>query len=114
MTKEDVLSLLEHADAPVSGEQISRTLGVTRAAVWKAINQLRQEGYAIEAASRRGYRLTASPDRLNRAVIAGDTGAAVYVSHLDLMRTMQRALRRANVPMCYSNGFNPHPILSDD
>ena len=40
------------------------------------------------------------------------TGAAVYVSHLDLMRTMQRALRRANVPMCYSNGFNPHPILS--
>ncbi len=39
-------------------------------------------------------------------------GTAVYISHLDLMRTMQRALRRANIPMCYSQGFNPHPILS--
>ena len=28
------------------------------------------------------------------------------------MRTMQRTLRRAGIPMCYSQGFNPHPILS--
>ena len=40
------------------------------------------------------------------------TGPASYISHLDLMRAMQRALRRADVPMCYSQGFNPHPVLS--
>ena len=45
MTKEEVLSLLLTAGEPVSGEHICRQLGVTRAAVWKAIDQLRQEGY---------------------------------------------------------------------
>ncbi|MGI5997407.1 MAG: TIGR03936 family radical SAM-associated protein [Lutispora sp.] len=35
-----------------------------------------------------------------------------YISHLDLMRTFQRALRRAHIPMHYSKGFNPHPSMS--
>jgi radical SAM-linked protein len=35
-----------------------------------------------------------------------------YISHLDLMRTMQRAVRRADIPIAYSQGFNPHPIMS--
>ncbi len=40
------------------------------------------------------------------------TGPAAYISHLDLMRTMQRALRRADVPLRFSEGFNPHALLS--
>ena len=40
------------------------------------------------------------------------TGRAVYISHLDLMRTMQRAFQRAGVSLKYSEGFNPHPQLS--
>ena len=71
MTKEEVLSLLLTAGEPVSGEHICRKLGVTRAAVWKAIDQLRQEGYTIEAAPRRGYTLTARPDRLDTAQVRG-------------------------------------------
>jgi radical SAM-linked protein len=39
-------------------------------------------------------------------------GRAVYISHLDLMRTMQRAFQRAGYALQYSEGFNPHPILS--
>lgn len=35
-----------------------------------------------------------------------------FVSHLDLQRFMQRALRRTNLPIAYSQGFNPHPQLS--
>lgn len=35
-----------------------------------------------------------------------------YISHLDLMRTMQRAVRRAGIPIAYSQGFNPHPIMA--
>ena len=79
MTKDEILSMLRSASAPISGEETSRALGVSRAAVWKAVDQLRQEGYAIEAATRRGYRLAALPDRLDAAVIAGDTGADVHV-----------------------------------
>ena len=34
-----------------------------------------------------------------------------YVSHLDFVRMFGRALRRAHLPMAYSEGFNPHPLL---
>lgn len=40
------------------------------------------------------------------------TGRAIYISHLDLMRTMQRAFLRAGYPLKYSEGFNPHAQLS--
>lgn len=40
------------------------------------------------------------------------TGRAVYISHLDLMRTMQRAFSRAGYELKYSEGFNPHPQIS--
>lgn len=35
-----------------------------------------------------------------------------YISHLDLMRTWERALRRAQVPLAYSEGFNPRPKIA--
>lgn len=40
------------------------------------------------------------------------TGRAVYISHLDLMHTMQRAFSRAGYELKYSEGFNPHPQIS--
>ncbi len=36
---------------------------------------------------------------------------AIYMSHLDLMRCMTRALTRAEIPVKYTEGFNPHPYL---
>ncbi len=40
------------------------------------------------------------------------TGRAVYISHLDLMHTMQRAFNRAGYRLKYSEGFNPHPQIA--
>ena len=40
------------------------------------------------------------------------TGRAIYISHLDLMATMQRAFSRAGLQLKYSEGFNPHPLIS--
>lgn len=40
------------------------------------------------------------------------TGRAIYISHLDLMQTMQRAFNRAEYRIKYSEGFNPHPTIS--
>lgn len=40
------------------------------------------------------------------------TGRAKYISHLDLMHTMQRAFSRAGYELKYSEGFNPHPQIS--
>lgn len=39
-------------------------------------------------------------------------GMSRYVSHLDLMRAMTRSVRRAEVPLWYTEGFNPHPYLT--
>ena len=39
-------------------------------------------------------------------------GRAKYISHLDLMRCWSRAVRRADVPLWYTEGFNPHPYLN--
>ena len=35
-----------------------------------------------------------------------------YISHLDFIRTFHRAVRRADIPMSFSHGFNPHPIMT--
>lgn len=40
------------------------------------------------------------------------TGAAVYISHLDLMRLFQRAFKRAGLPLTHTKGFNPRPSVS--
>ena len=40
------------------------------------------------------------------------SGSSVYMSHLDLMRTLQRGFSRAGLPLKYSEGFNPHPQIS--
>ena len=68
--KEKVLALLIARQGEfLSGEELSRRLEVSRAAVWKAIESLRADGYRIEAVTRRGYRLLESPDRLSAGLI---------------------------------------------
>lgn len=48
----------------------------------------------------------------NVRIVFSKTGRAKYVSHLDLMRTMTRAVRRAQIPLWYTEGFNKHPYLT--
>lgn len=72
MSRETVLSLLlAHPGEYLSGAAMSRTLGVSRAAVWKAIEALRQEGYEITSAPNRGYRLESAPDRVREGELSG-------------------------------------------
>ena len=66
MVKEKILAQLKDADGFLSGERISGQLGVSRAAVCKSVKKLREEGYAIESATNKGYRLLASPDLLTQ------------------------------------------------
>lgn len=56
--KTEVLKLLEgNRDKDLSGQEIADRLGVTRAAVWKAVKALKEQGYRVDAANNRGYRL---------------------------------------------------------
>lgn len=60
--KTQILTLLKEADTYLSGQDICTHFGVSRTAVWKAINQLKKEGYVIEAVPNKGYYLKTSPD----------------------------------------------------
>lgn len=40
------------------------------------------------------------------------SGLAIYISHLDMNRCMTRAVRRAEIPLWYTEGFNPHPYMT--
>lgn len=65
MLDEKILKILRsHRDSYVSGEDICRSVGISRAAIWKRIENLREEGYDVEALPHLGYRLVAIPDRL--------------------------------------------------
>ncbi|WP_143760899.1 biotin operon repressor, partial [Clostridium haemolyticum] len=63
--KEEIISLLkENKDNFISGEKISEKFGITRAAIWKYMKAIKNEGYKIESVSRKGYKLISSPDLL--------------------------------------------------
>lgn len=48
----------------------------------------------------------------NQRIIFSKLDTARFISHLDLMRTFQRAFLRAGIPIRHTEGFNPHPFVS--
>ena len=62
-----ILDILLNADDFISGQEISEKLGVSRQAVWKSINALKEKGYEIQSVTNRGYRLVSSPNYLNES-----------------------------------------------
>lgn len=69
--KSEILSALRQSEGYISGQELCERFGVSRTAVWKGINQLKNEGYQIEAVQNKGYRLvdirTVFPKRSWRA-----------------------------------------------
>ena len=61
--------MLRETDGYVSGQELCNHFGVSRTAVWKAINQLKEEGYEIEAVRNKGYRIVDIPDRITADAI---------------------------------------------
>ena len=87
----DILAILSGGDY-VSGEKISQELGISRAAVWKRIAQLREEGWQIEAAGRRGYRL-----------IPGDSLDPIFWVNQLTTKTLGRAINHYEHTITSSN-----------
>ena len=78
MTKDDVFAILLNSKGYISGEAISKELGLSRAAVNSAVKALRAEGLVISSVTNKGYLLESYPRRL--------TAGEIY-SHLDHERT---------------------------
>lgn len=63
--KSEILRLLRESEGYVSGQELCNRFGVSRTAVWKAINSLKESGYQIEAVPNRGYHLVEAADVMN-------------------------------------------------
>ncbi|NCB63160.1 MAG: biotin--[acetyl-CoA-carboxylase] ligase [Clostridia bacterium] len=97
MLSEDILALLRAQDGELSGEAMSQTLGVSRAAVWKAVEQLRALGYRIASAPRRGYRLEDGPDRVTAGeltALLGDCALGREIVCLDTVDSTSSEIKR--------------------
>lgn len=68
--QDKIIELLSKANGYVSGQDISKKLGVSRQAIWKYINALKKSGYVIDSVTNRGYRLVSLPNYLNSESIS--------------------------------------------
>lgn len=62
--KTQILKMLRNSQDYASGQNICNTLGISRTAVWKYMNQLKEDGYEINAVQNKGYHITQYPDVL--------------------------------------------------
>ena len=104
-SRDEVLSLLRGEEAFLSGQELSRRLGLSRAAIWKAVDTLRREGYEIEARTGLGYRLCAAPDALTEAEIRSFLGETAVIGRklfcfdqLDSTNNYAKALAQSGAP----------------
>lgn len=63
--KAEILAALRESEGYVSGQELCERFGVSRTAIWKAVNQLKLAGYEIEAVQNRGYHIVSTPDILS-------------------------------------------------
>lgn len=67
--KTSILRMIRQSRGYVSGQSLCEALGVSRTAVWKYVNQLKEEGYEFDAVSNKGYRIVKYPDIITREEI---------------------------------------------
>lgn len=97
MTKDKVLLLLKEAKTYLSGEAMSKEIGVSRAAIHTAVNKLRNDGYEIASVTRKGYLLQKSADQLSFGEIASYLSKSraeklVYFNQVDSTNTKLKTL----------------------
>ena len=96
MSRSEVLALLRQ-DEYISGEEISRQLGVSRAAVWKAVRALRAEGCRIDSVPNRGYCLRPA-GRLNAALLQAAPWSVVVPEEVDSTNNVAKQLGTQGAP----------------
>lgn len=95
--KDRVLAALLSSEEEISGEVLAEKLGVSRNAVWKAVEQLREEGHGIEAAPHRGYFLPEGRAMITEAEIRRHLTQSVLGSGIELHDCIDSTNTRAKM-----------------
>mgnify|MGYP000240187392 CR=1 FL=1 len=103
--KSKLLGILEQQKGEtLSGEKLAEELHCTRAAIWKAVKSLREEGYTIEAGQNKGYMLVKDSHRLSMEAIQPFlVSPEVYLKVYQEIDSTNRAAKEAAV-----NGLGGH------
>lgn len=93
--KNDVLKILENNRGKyVSGNEISAKLFVSRNAVWKAVNALKNDGYAIDSVTNKGYMLSPNTDILSKESIGKYLKYPIDITVLDEVDSTNNYLKK--------------------
>lgn len=89
MVKDEVIKYLEaNIGKLISGGELSKNLNVSRTAIWKAINSLKDEGYNIESKKNEGYILNTNNNILSKEIIKKNTTAKIFGKEIDILKTV--------------------------
>ncbi|MBL8012826.1 MAG: biotin--[acetyl-CoA-carboxylase] ligase, partial [Candidatus Omnitrophica bacterium] len=90
-----IIHFLKNSPTHLSGEDISRSLNISRAAIWKYIQELRKDGYEIEAVPHLGYKLVSSPDKLYSTEVHFDLKTQIVGSEYFYFETLDSTMDEA-------------------
>jgi BirA family biotin operon repressor/biotin-[acetyl-CoA-carboxylase] ligase len=112
--KSEILRLLKKSGSEfISGQYISQKLGVSRTAIWKYINQIKEDGYEIESISNRGYRIVSCPDLLKLEEIEPYLHTDFIgrnIIHFDSIESTNSVAKG----FADSDGFNGSVVISEE
>ena len=118
--KGEILKLLKETDGYISGQELCEKFGVSRTAIWKVINQLKEEGYEIEAVRNKGYILKGSADVLSKEELESTihtkwAGANVVFFEETVLRNRARPtglwqLRNSSLAEREDGAVSGHPL----
>ncbi|MBP1548008.1 MAG: biotin--[acetyl-CoA-carboxylase] ligase [Oscillospiraceae bacterium] len=111
--RDKVLEILEeNRGKSVSGNKIAVSLGMTRSAVWKAVKQLREEGYTISAVTNRGYCLTSDNDILSEPSILSHLTTRELGRKMDIFKSIDSTNNFAK-SLAQLGAVNGHCIIAE-
>ncbi len=110
--KAKILSMLKESGDFISGETLSRKLGVSRTTIWNNINLLKSSGYVIESVTNRGYRLVKCPEALDISIISDKLDTAFIGKEIRIMQTVDST--NEEVKRCAAAGAKSGLIVAAD
>ncbi len=113
-SKSRVLHLLEeNRGSYISGEALARAVGISRSGVWKAVHELKKEGYQITAVTNRGYRMEPESDLLSVEGMARYLPAAVDRSRIFVYKTLDSTNNEAK-RLAVDGGAHQTVVLAEE
>ena len=97
-----ILEILQSTNEYISGEDLSRRLGISRAGIWKHMKKLKSEGYEIVSVTNKGYHLSATPDAISSDAVSAQLNTRFIARNILCLNetdsTNEEAKRNSKMP----------------